>query len=375
MGLPKSILTFPSDESVEVNPQLWAKEYARPLRYIYDKSLKGETGAFRYVFEEGSLRCSKTAEIGNRVCLVSKGEITAIARESPSFVYADNGCWADDPEGTGLPIRRRDFVLVCGPNVYLCELIMGTEAPKSNVSSVQRLFTELAQRGCGVNVLGYSRARDMFNTSSINDPNLFLFLGDLHLPPVSWFYTEEEMKAIKTKVNPPEWLGSLPPMRRNKPMYDYYSLVKTSWDKGEVRRAHSPGGDPDIFRSAGDDLVGFLRALSELSPATKQILHFIQTGDMFELWLNRPYQYQPGYFDPSWLDMESPNRVSSWALEVMIQNIYVIEAFRQLERAGLAEVSYVWGNHDAYLKEAEVTSQLDLPPRKPFLTLMGDVVY
>jgi len=56
--------------------------------------------------------------------------------------------------------------------------------------------------------------------------------------------------------------------------------------------------------------------------------------------------------------------VADWALEVMIQNAWVMEAFRRIERAGLAEVRYLEGNHDAYLRKPEVTSQLRLPHRE-----------
>jgi predicted phosphodiesterase len=235
----------------------------------------------------------------------------------------------------------------------------------------------MSERGCRINVLSYIRARDTLATSTANDPKLFLFLGDLHLPPVYWFYRDNEVSATSTIIEPPDWLQNLPAMRRqtNYQMNQYYSRAQLDRKHNRDLKAHGPVyGNPDIFQSAGADLMIFLNAIIDLSPATKQLLHFIQTGDMFEMWQDRPYQYQPGYFDPHWLDSESPNRVSNWALEVMIQNTPVIDAFQNLERAGLAEVKYVWGNHDAYLKETEVISQLNLPPRQPaFNALNGDL--
>lgn len=361
---------------VEDDSALRAKQYARPLRYVYDPSInKKEGGGFRYVFEEGSLKCSKAAELGDRMCLVSRTEMSAIGRESPSFVYVDDGCWADDADGTGQP--RRDFVLVCGPNVYLCEFNRSGIVRESNVESVQSFFKEMSAHGCRIHVLGYLRARDTLAKSTVSDPSLFLFLGDLHLPPVSWFYTDEEVAATSAIYEPPGWLLNLPALIRqtNNKMRNYYSCAQLSREHGRVRQAHGPiAGNPDIFKSAGADLVMFLNALIDLSPASKQLLHFIQTGDMYELWLSRDYQFRPGYFDPHWLDSESPNRVSNWALEVIIQNTPVVEAFKQLEHAGLAEVKYLWGNHDAYLGREAVTFQLDLPQHLPtFSARKGDL--
>ncbi len=73
-------------------------------------------------------------------------------------------------------------------------------------------------------------------------------------------------------------------------------------------------------------------------------------------------------------NVRGPNRVSNWALEVIIQNTPVVEAFKQLEHAGLAEVKYLWGNHDAYLGREAVTFQLDLPQHLPtFSARKGDL--
>jgi hypothetical protein len=41
----------------------------------------------------------------------------------------------------------------------------------------------------------------------------------------------------------------------------------------------------------------------------------------------------------------------------------VFEAFRRLQNAGLREVKFLWGNHDAYLKGGQVPSLVGLPAR------------
>jgi UDP-2,3-diacylglucosamine pyrophosphatase LpxH len=358
---------------VEKDPGLLAKGYERPLRYVYDASLKKDGGAFRYVFEEGALRCSVNAEQGDRKCLVSREEMSAIGRQRPGFVYIDVGCWSDNADGNGT--KRRDFGMVCGPNVYLCEFTRQGVPSASSVPSVRQFIAELATYGCIVNVLGYLRARETA-INTVNDPNLYLFLGDLHMPPVSWFHKTIELAMPSPAMErmPPTWFLELPAIRRHLSKRDYklmnyYSASTVARQNNSIRKAKA-----DIFEQAGDDLVTFLDAICNITTELKHKTHFVQTGDMFELWLGREYQYQSDGHNSLWLGAESPNRVADWILEVMIHNMPVIEAFRRLENTGLQEIKYVWGNHDSYVKDDVVTSQVGLIKRDPFYTgLNGDL--
>ena len=352
---------------VEDAKDLQAKGYARPLKYTVDKTIPGAPRTFRYVFDQGGLRCSASAEHTDRICYVPRGSPTTIARESPSFVYVDVGCWADDADGNGT--RRRDFALICGAHVYLCEFKNTAVMPLTRVPAVRSFFAALSERGCGAEVRVHALARDV-NSKTPGDPNLYLLLGDLHLPPVTWFYSQADV-AFPPPHEMPEWLGRTQAMARQKDhsLRFLYDRAATAREDGSVpqAKARTPGASssPDIFGRAGGDLVHFLGALSNLPDELRRRLHFIQTGDMFELWVGREYQFVPGAGGlPVWKDPAAPNRVADWALEVMIQNAWVIEAFRRLERAGLAEVRYLEGNHDAYLRKPEVTSQLRLPHRE-----------
>jgi UDP-2,3-diacylglucosamine pyrophosphatase LpxH len=128
----------------------------------------------------------------------------------------------------------------------------------------------------------------------------------------------------------------------------------------------------DIFGGAGQDLVHFLHALASVHPEVRQRLHFIHLGDMFELWMGRSYQFLPGAGGrPEWKSPGSPDLVADWALEVMMQNTLVFPALEQLERAGLAEVRYLGGNHDGYLMKPEVAGQLGIPTREPYLRALN----
>lgn len=353
---------------VEDDAQIRSRTYQRPLNYTYDYAASD----FYYAFNEGGLTCSRAAREGNRMCLLSRREMSAVARRPPSFVYLDCGAWVDNADGHGT--ARRDFGLVCGNNVYLCEFTRSPSIPRSKVEAVQNLFHGIAMSGCGVRVLQYARTSGGASPTVASDPSLYLFLGDFHLPPVTWFHDNSELIGLPPtgQRDPPVWLADTAAMRRQADyLYrNYYSLAR-----GDTERGRHPTNDADIFKSAGADLVLFLNTLSNLDPNVKRLVHFIQLGDMYELWLGRDYQYRSGHNNPEWVSNRSLNIVSNWGLEVMIQNREVVEAFQRINAAGLREVKYLWGNHDAYLKSTQVTGQLNLQQRDPIYTGLGGAIY
>jgi UDP-2,3-diacylglucosamine pyrophosphatase LpxH len=360
---------------VEDAEPLRAKGYLRPLRYTMDRSPGGRLGPFRFVFNQGALRCSDAAEYGNRICYVPRDLQTTLSRESSSFVYLDVGCWVDDADGKGS--RHRDFGLVCGPHVYLCEYVGGATVPQTRVPAVRSFFEGLAERGAGARVVRYCRARDI-DRRTAEDPGLHLLVGDLHLPPVTWFYSKTQI-AIPVERQMPEWLARAPAMRRQKTslLRDYYGRSTYDRERGEMRQAHSPvWGTPDIFKNAGGDLSQFLDAVGSLDDALKARIHFIHTGDMYELWVGRDYHLVSGADGRSrWKESNSPDTVADWALEVMVRNAHVFAAFLRLADAGLAEVRYVGGNHDGYMMKEEMAAQLATARRDPlYRGLNGDLM-
>jgi len=136
------------------------------------------------------------------------------------------------------------------------------------------------------------------------------------------------------------------------------------------------GDNPDISGQAGRSLTRFLHALASLDSEIRQRLHFIQLGDMFELWIGRKYHLVPGPDGtPRWRTPESPDIVAGWGLEVMIQNAPVFTALKLLARAGLAEVKYLGGNHDGYLMKPELAAGLGLPVRAPCFRGLNDDLF
>lgn len=355
---------------VENDEALKAGIYSRPVNYTYNRNI-GKSGGFYYVFNEGGLNCSKAAIEGNDVCIVSPKEMNSLRSIKPNIVYLDCGAWVDNADGNNT--SRRDFGLVVGENVYLCEFVRNRTNPQSINKSVQELFKALEKENCGVKVVKYAKVKGPLAKNTPEDPNLYIFLGDFHLPPVNWFYKEYHLQGIlpNNQREPPDWLLNLAAFRRQKNyLYrNYYTLAQIDREK-KRRNIHQS----DIFGSAGSDLIFFLNGLCNLSLDIKKKLHFIHLGDMFELWLGRDYQYKPGYRDPQWVSDESIDLVSDWALEIIIQNEPVIDAFNKLYNSKMAEVKFLWGNHDAYLRDVIVTSQLNLPKRDPtYVGLNGDL--
>jgi UDP-2,3-diacylglucosamine pyrophosphatase LpxH len=349
------------------------------LNYSFDDNLFQERGKgkFRFVFDQGGLRCGYESK-NEKICLVSNGKMNSINRDKNSFVYLDCGCWVDNSDGNNT--KRRDFGLICGDNVYLCQFYGDRSASRSKISNVHNFFKEMATSNCGCRVVRYARANQPLHEKTLKDTDLFLFLGDLHLPPIKWFYKQEE---ISTHVlvggpftYPPEWLDETPAMSRqtNYWLKNYYSYSQL-WLKNH-RDAKGPiSGNPDIFKLAGNDLVKFLTGISKLSREIKSKLHFIQTGDMFEMWVGRDYQYKLNENQKLMLTQESVNIVEDWALEVILKNIEVFEAYNKLQNSKLKEVKFLWGNHDSYLSDSRVTSDLKIPPRSPIYIGLNNDLY
>lgn len=356
----------------QVNAVHEAKTYSRPLNYTSDQGVNRGQGGFYFVFNEAGLNCNFGAQRGDQMCIASPGKRNGYKVKRPKFVYMDCGAWADgaDPE-RNKPCR--DFGLVCGPHVYLCEFTRQKTTAKSDHPIVNEFIQEMAKKGCGVQIRQYACAEPAGEANLASSQSLYIFLGDLHAPPVTWFHTRMELAVMAPFMTrePPPWLSDCGAFQRQKDFLyrNYYSAAQCR------RESHRrPQHESDIFGSAGDDLIAFLDGLSGLPPACKSRIHFIQLGDLMELWLGRDYQYESAGYEPKWKNSGSINLVSDWALEVMIQNTPIFEAFRRIAKAGLAEVKYLWGNHDAYLKNHYVITQLGGSMRDPVYVGLKDLL-
>jgi UDP-2,3-diacylglucosamine pyrophosphatase LpxH len=371
-------------ECVEDSRALAAKDHERPSTYTLSRDFSRTLGPAYRMKEDGDVDCSFFPEQEKRTCFAVRGAETTLAKEDPTFVYLDVGCWADDADGSGT--RRRDFGLVCGPHVYLCEYVGKPVVPNTRVPAVRDFFTGMANLGCGARVLGYAQARDV-DRKTWEDSEVYLLLGDLHLPPAIWFHWPADL--ISPPPRPlPEWLERAPAMARQKDYrlhnhYDIASYKPSTYPVAALlAKVEMPdpnpwaNTNPDISGGAGREAARFLRCVASLDQTLRSRLHFIQLGDLFELWIGRSYHLVPGADgNPKWRSPASADTVANWCLEVMVQNAPVFAALHRLQQAGLAEVRYLGGNHDGYLLQEDLPAQLALPRREPFYQgLHGDLM-
>src|SRR5262245_7444587 len=225
--------------SIEDDAQVQAYEVS--LEYLWLPPTLFSDGApteFRYRFEDGELHCSQPPIKNREICVVSRRELNALRTERPRFIYLDIGCWVDDEKADGTMKKHRDFGMVCGSHVYLCrwrgrgeptaswETTVAERA--SSVPTVQRLFSALAKQGSDVAVVGHARIPEARETAP-SEGEVYLFLGDMHLPPVSWFFGLCQDSA----ATPPYWIHSLDGMRENPWMRDYWTFAQSQRERGE----------------------------------------------------------------------------------------------------------------------------------------------
>jgi hypothetical protein len=358
---------------VELDPDLRAPHYRRPLRFTFDRSLEDSRG-FRYVYEQGALRCSQKISAYSSVCKMAPHEMNAIYSGSLSFVYLDAGRWGDG---------NQEFGLVSGADVYLCEYVPGeswddAHVPQCCNASVHLLLQMLWALNCGVRVVSYAQATNLA-PRSVEDNHVYILFPDCHLPPISWYFPSGAVNVMPWSLyrDPPDWFCATEPFNRNKNFYrGLYGLKMSSDDFHRQRGTTISPHQSDIFGSAGAHLIRFLNALTRLPTGLASKTHFISMGDTFELWLNRDYQFVPGGdgIHPRFI-AGGEDRATEYIAEVMLWNMEVIEAFRTLEKSDLAEVKFLWGNHEAYLMSSSVVSKVSLSPRaSSYRGLNGDLV-
>jgi UDP-2,3-diacylglucosamine pyrophosphatase LpxH len=142
-------------------------------------------------------------------------------------------------------------------------------------------------------------------------------------------------------------------------------LIQKIIDESKTtRRKHKS----DIFGDAGNALVLFLNCIINSNSEIKKHLHIIQMGDMFELWMNRPYQFRiKENSERPVLVSGGEKNVQLWLLESILMNLDVMEAHKNIEddvkKGKIAEVKYIWGNHDSYLMNETITTNCDIPSR------------
>jgi len=347
---------------IEDSKEYQSQTYEKIIEFTSDKTSGKKE--FRWNYDSGELLCNAKAPRIN--CVIDSNDLDFVSAQKSSFVYLDVGVWSEYD-------GQYNFGLISGPDVYLMEFLpkeTSTVTPTSKNETINNFLDDIKKSGHSFRVVSYAQAQKVPNESQ-DDQEVYLFLPDYHLPPISWFYKNKKNPKVNSEIQEPvsnnEWLLNSAAFRNlNSGSLDLETSLrlKNLDDSSKTRRKHKS----DIFGNAGNALVLFLSSLVNASFITKKHLHIIHIGDMFELWMNRPYQFRvESASDKPVFVSGGVQNVQSWLLESMLMNLDVMKTHREIEgevkNGNIAEIKYIWGNHDAYLMYDSVTSDCEIPAR------------
>jgi hypothetical protein len=275
---------------------------------------------------------------------------------NPVFTYLDCGRWGGDGERA-----QRNFGVVWGRWALLCDFVPSGGAA---VPVTREGDTPLdAVIGILTGAQSSVRIAQKHWSSSPVEPSwerVYVFVPDLHLPIVRGYPNYQDYIGGPDGHMWREYNADGPTMGR----YDYV---------GEGCR-RSDGTNPftgklgnnavqwfsqylagDIFRNADPDLVQFLQSLKKYRHDIP--MHFIQLGDMYDLWIGLDR-----YFDGDGAglvvlskekgsDAEARKFVNYWVEQTNANFPELMDAFGGLKGERITHTSWLYGNHDNYLSE------------------------
>jgi hypothetical protein len=273
--------------------------------------------------------------------------LNTLAVAHPTIALLDCGRWGDRP-------RQRNFGLVWGRYVALCEF-RSTPGPipviDRNAKPLNDLVASLCQKGCSI-----SKIKSVCSPAPMEpDWNpIYVILGDLHLPIVNKLSTMVKQES-RGEVNGRAASGHTVAdpesrMGRHEFFPEKIESVSTWYDR------YFAG---DIFGDAGADLALFAGLLGVSPPPLRDRIHFVQAGDMYDLWIGLD-RFFSGNSDNLVVledaqDVQATKFVDHWIAETAKVNGPAINALNSM---AVHQRTWLWGNHDNYL--AEYT-----PPRVP----------
>lgn len=227
--------------------------------------------------------------------------VDSISMASHEILYLDVGRWGGPaPKASPIGTRQRNFGLVCGSRAALCEFrptvsnvppeqtLILDSVGKTIDTPINTMLTQMRSAGGAVRLLrhGMSSNPNILNGFVPNDTTVHIVLPDFHLPVCT-------AKPSKTTddghhMGRFEYIGSLSVRS------DDHGMIKpllggprelgpsalTWFDrylKGDIF------GLPD--ETAAVDLVAFLDVLESVSLPSPLEKHFVQVGDLYDLWI------------------------------------------------------------------------------------------
>lgn len=313
------------------------------------------------------------------------GHSTFNRQSKLSYVLLDTGAWGDDPLGKAMRVRekrkgkiappletgwekrfrQRNFGLVCGRNVWLCDFIRtgrpGWSAlPPPNKDKqreaekalLKKFVDEVEAKGCSICVQKYAWAEGLACPSP---KILYVFLPDMHIPayphwPVFGKLTDAEEGDLQT-MDEDGW---------NTPTSEKILTLRQKHSAKDLKRMF---GEYDQFRSrdifgeyGGESICEFLGIIAGMDASLRRNTCVVNTGDMYELWQGTGQW--TGYLEKAkdgkkglTLKPEGYDAIWKRIKGIHAQNRKVIDAFKAIEKAGCKTV-FTYGNHDVYLADA-----------------------
>ncbi|MGB7759722.1 MAG: hypothetical protein WBL61_07835 [Bryobacteraceae bacterium] len=244
-----------------------------------------------------------------------------------SFIYLDVGFWG----GT-----QRDFALVCGPVVWLCEWKKG-DAPapadfySQNLVNFRKAIWEF-------NVVSYTRATHPDgSTGDLSNLDIWLLLPDTHM----WPDTAELCRRRN------EFLGSAP-SKEARDQAEQHLATPAAISTEENTNAFGEAG--------GRSLERMLRHVQKAMGSSYNV-RIVQVGDLFEMWspISWLIDDEP-LLRNQWLQLSdvARERIPKW-LGMVYRNPHN-KASLDLMLDPKMGTRYLYGNHDVYMATGEWAS-------------------
>jgi hypothetical protein len=242
---------------------------------------------------------------------------------SDSFIYLDVGFWG---------ANRRDFGLVCGPEVWLCSFgePVGAPKPYGNIDSPS--YTLYSFFHCMQNFTVVSHATSYHHDSYAASIQIDLILPDMHMWPDPQGLCDHRYEFLRF------WdliTAPLSHLAAEKHIENVEAMRKEEHE-------HNFGG-------AGRHLVRLLTKVKEARKAGFNV-RVTQVGDLFEMWAPVATLIDNFPMDPhQWLQLTdvAKQNIPKW-LRLVYENPSNRQALDLILDPDM-QTQHVYGNHDVYL--------------------------
>jgi hypothetical protein len=271
------------------------------------------------------------------------------------FTYLDCGRWGGDP-----PKAQRNFGVVWGRWAMLCDFVPSggavSAATKKGDTPLDAVIEALSGSRSSVKVMN-----KIWSASHVEPTwdHAHVFLPDLHLPIV------RNYPRYQDYLGGPDGGGR--DYESDGPTMGRYEYVGEDSRAADGTNAYTGKLGPsalqwfrqylrgDIFQNAGDDLVLFLKLLKNYKHTVP--MHFIQLGDMYDLWIGLDRFFdgdgngQVVLSKSNGNDAAARNFVSYWVDRTNKNFPELLETLGGLKGECIRSTSWLYGNHDNYLSE------------------------